>query len=194
MKNNTNKLLGLFSLIFTQSCFSMLFSLVVRPEVCSANVVAYYTFDDHVQDATANQFDGVAVNMNYSSDVPAEIDSVSLALWQDELVHRYVDLPVIRGLGPEFTVTCWLKTSNSRPGWLPVLVNNVPQSTHMALTVNTWASTDQRIVFDTRDDDLNVANAITVTNAFSLGIWHHVAWVRDGSAALVRWSAMGITR
>jgi hypothetical protein len=151
----------------------------------TSEVVAYYTFDDNVQDSTVNHFNGAAVNMNYSTDVPAQVGSGKSASWIDESMYRYVDLPIVRGMGPKFTVTCWLKTGNARSGWLPVLANGVPQNTHMILAVNSWGTSDKRIHMNTRDEALNADSASSDNNAFTLNTWQHVAWVRDGTNVTV---------
>ena len=147
----------------------------------TSEVVAYYTFDgSNTLDSTVNGFNGTSVNMNYSSNTPPQIGAGASASWIDESVYRYIDLPVIRGMGPKFTVTCWLKTDNARTGWLPVLANAVPQNPHMVLAVNSWAATDKRIYFYTQATT-NANDACTANNAFTLGTWQHVAWVRNGT-------------
>jgi len=148
----------------------------------AANVIAYYTFDDDVYDSTANKYDGTAVNLSYSADVPVVIGAGKSLSWADVSIARYAAVPTVRGIGNKFTVTMWVKIPSeftNTDGYRALLSNQTPTENGFTIAANTWNADNRRLILET-DNDVNLLNAGTPDSAISKGLWHHLAVVRDG--------------
>lgn len=149
------------------------------------SVVAYYTFDDHPRDSSANQYDGSLNNVSYDTDIPSQLSGGKSAYWGDDSVARYVSLPIIRELGPRFSVTCWVKLPAgyiNAAGGTTLLANSTPGGAGFQFYVNGWNSDNRRLLLGTRSGAGSSDPGTTFDHAISDGAWHHLAMLRDGSA------------
>ena len=171
-------------------------TLFLVPCAGIADVVAYYTFDDHARDATASLLDGTPVNISYSTDVPSAIGTGKSAAWGDHSVARYVSLPVICGLGPQFSITCWAKTPSSYTnpsGGTTLLANSIPQSAGFQWYLNSWNSDNRRLNLGNCDESLSSDSATSADSVFSDGAWHHLALVRNGDSVSMYVDGQSVT-
>lgn len=152
--------------------------------VLQAEVVAYYTFDSNTLDSTANKYDGQPTNLTYSASVPSALGSGKSLYWGDESVQRYVNLPVVRGLGSNFSITCWAKTPNNytnSSGTTCIMASSTPLAPGFDCWLNSWNSNNRRLGMSTRNASMLSDGASTGDGAFSDNVWHHLAFIRNGT-------------
>ncbi len=154
-----------------------------EPVTMEAGVVAYYTFNGNSLDSTAYMHDGETHNLSYSDIVPPALEGAKSLFWGDHSVRRYVQLPVIRGLGSDFSITFWarLPENYSNPGGgTPILSSAIPQAPGFNFFLNNWNTDNRNLLFSTTNNDLEQGNVSTPDNVFKDGVWQHVALVRSG--------------
>jgi hypothetical protein len=159
------------------------------------DMIAYWPFEEgsgtSAEDVTPNTHNGTLINgAAFSGD--SQAGSYSVLLDGD---NDYVNTGTIN-LGSEFTLAMWVKM----PSWVSniqtILANcsSGAGQNGLALEVNTYGTTDRRIIFYTGNGS-SYNSAQTATNVFDFTQWNHVAVVVDKSAgkALIYYNGSNVS-
>ncbi len=156
--------------ILGNSSYSNIISVTTAAAPSGDGLIAYWPVDNSGADMSGNAYNLSLVNgTTYSSDSQQGTQSLSLDGVDDYAVSPAIDL------GNTFTLAMWVKMpSRSNIQTLIANGNSGAASYGFKLMVNTYASSDRRINFESGTGTV-ASISRSGTNVFDFGAWEHVA-------------------
>ncbi|MEM6393539.1 MAG: LamG-like jellyroll fold domain-containing protein [Planctomycetota bacterium] len=154
-----------------------------------ATLQHHFTFegtnDDQVGGVDASYRNGAALSFN------SKVGSQALAL-DGNNDHVITNDPLAEG--DQFTIAAWVYVNPSESNIQGILSNMNGGGSGYLFHVNSWNTTDRRLVFETRNSSGTLDRARTNTNAVVLGQWNHLAAVVDRSIGAVQLYVNGVNQ
>ncbi|HEX2396052.1 MAG TPA: LamG-like jellyroll fold domain-containing protein, partial [Bacteroidales bacterium] len=141
----------------------------------AAGLIAHYTFENSAVDVSGNAHNGTLLNGAAFSTLVKE-GNYSLML---DGVDDYVDLGIIN-LGQQFTFASWVYIPTGSSNIRTLIANTSSGSTRngFKITVNEYATTDRKIIFETGNGTTS-GYALSPVSTFGFDTWNHVAVTAD---------------
>ncbi len=138
----------------------------------TGELIAHYVFENSAVDISGNNHNGTLVNGATFSNTSFHEGSYGLQL---DGSNDYVNLGAI-DLGSNFTFTSWvyIPAGSSNIRTIVANANSGATSNGFKILVNTYATTDRKIIFETGNGTIS-SNASTATSVFEFGSWNHIA-------------------
>jgi hypothetical protein len=164
------------------SPFSAIVTITDNDTVSYENMIAYWPFEEGsgttTEDVTDNSHDGTLTNgAAFSGDSQIGSYSVTMDGYDD-----YISTGTIN-CGSQFTISTWVKIPAGASNIQTILSNCASGAGQngFALQINTYGTTDHRIIFYTGNGS-SYNSGQTTTSTFDYDQWNHVAVVVDKSA------------
>jgi len=142
--------------------------------------IAYWLLDNSGSDISGNNHNLTLFNgATYSSDKKRGTHSLSL-----DGVDDYASSDAIN-LGNVFTIMMWAKLNTATN--IRTLIANAPsgdKGSGFKFMINTYGTNDHRIIFESGNGSSGLHSTTTAINAFSFGVWNHVALVVNRSTGV----------